>query len=244
MTRAPPSTVVVATAGWALPASVRDSFGDGASALARYATRLAGAEINSSFHRPHRRSTYERWAATVPDRFHFAVKLPKTISHEKRLIACDDAIAAFAEESAGLGDKRAVILVQLPPSLGFDPAFAAFFDSLQARLRATIACEPRHPSWFDPAVDAWLVERRIARVAADPARHADAGRPGGWRGLTYYRLHGSPVIYRSAYDADTLRGIAAALRDDPAAARWCVFDNTAASAALPDALALTALLDR
>jgi uncharacterized protein YecE (DUF72 family) len=52
------------------------------------------------------------------------------------------------------------------------------------------------------------------------------------------------VIYRSAYDADTLRGIAAALRDDPAAARWCVFDNTAASAALPDALALTALLDR
>ena len=99
-------------------------------------------------------------------------------------------------------------------------------------------CEPRHPSWFDAEVDAFLSERRVARVAADPVRCEGAGEPGGWRGLSYWRLHGSPVMYRSSY-ADRIRRYAAQLT--AAAERgdaWCVFDNTASSAAAGDALAL------
>ena len=48
--------------------------------LERYATRLPAVEVNSSFHRPHRRTTWERWAATTPPRFRFAAKLPKIIT--------------------------------------------------------------------------------------------------------------------------------------------------------------------
>jgi uncharacterized protein YecE (DUF72 family) len=48
------SHFTIGTAGWALPAPVRDEFGEGESNLARYATRLGGFEVNSSFHRRHR----------------------------------------------------------------------------------------------------------------------------------------------------------------------------------------------
>ena len=86
----------------------------------------------------------------------------------------------------------------------------------------------------------------VPRVAADPANVPAAGQPGGWRGLSYRRLHGSPVMYRSAYGAERLRSYADAIAADIAAGRtsWCMFDNTAASAALGDALALARSLER
>jgi uncharacterized protein YecE (DUF72 family) len=52
--------------------------------LERYATRFSAAEINSTFHRSHKPQTLTRWAASVPDDFRFAAKLPKKISHELR----------------------------------------------------------------------------------------------------------------------------------------------------------------
>ncbi len=55
------------------------------SHLERYAAALNAVEINSSFYRPHRLATYERWAASVPEEFQFAVKIPKAITHEQRL---------------------------------------------------------------------------------------------------------------------------------------------------------------
>ena len=81
-----------------------------------------------------------------------------------------------------------------------------------------------------PEADALLVSHRAARVAADPARAPALAHPGGWPGLAYWRLHGSPVMYRAHY--------AAAIAQHPAPDRWCMFDNTASSAATGDALAL------
>jgi uncharacterized protein YecE (DUF72 family) len=89
-------------------------------------------------------------------------------------------------------------------------------------------------------MDAWLAERRIARVAADPAPVTGAGAPGGWNGLAYCRWHGSPRIYYSDYDAAALTALAARLDADAAhgAEVWCIFDNTAEGAALGNALSL------
>lgn len=211
----------------------------------RYSQLFDGVEINSSFHRRHRQSTWARWAASVPPNFRFSVKLPKEISHVRRLIDCDALLDAFFDEIVALGDRLAILLLQLPPKLSFDPAVAApFLAALAGRASARIACEPRHPSWFDPTPDALLASLGIARVAADPAPVAAAAVPGGWRGLSYWRLHGSPLIYRSAYGPDRLSGHAQLLRADMAAGRsaWCIFDNTASSAATGDALTLAALL--
>ena len=91
-----------------------------------------------------------------------------------------------------------------------------------------------------------LRTRRIARVAADPAIVPEAALPGGWAGLAYRRLHGSPRVYRSAYGAARIDDYATAIEAELAAGRdsWCMFDNTASSAAAGDALALAARLER
>lgn len=170
------------------------------------------------------------------------MKLPKVITHELRLVGCAAALDAFLAQAEMLEPKLAVLLVQLPPSLVFDEQSAvSFFSDLRARTSAAIACEPRHLTWFDAVVDAQLQELKVARVAADPARCEAAGVPGGWPGLRYWRLHGSPVMYRSSY-ADRLPDYAAKLRATAGDHTWCIFDNTASSAAIPDALALARML--
>jgi uncharacterized protein YecE (DUF72 family) len=94
-------------------------------------------------------------------------------------------------------------------------------------------------------VDRLLDKLRIARVAADPARVPGAGEPGGWRGLSYYRLHGSPRIYYSPYGSEALTDVANRLVRDAAAGAeaWCIFDNTAAFAATGDALTTRSLIE-
>src|SRR6185436_11229797 len=92
--------------------------------LARYSRRFNASEINSSFHRPHRPVTYARWAACVPEDFRFSVKVPRAITHERRLSDAADLFAGFLAELAPLEDKLGPLLVQLPPSLAFDAALA------------------------------------------------------------------------------------------------------------------------
>jgi uncharacterized protein YecE (DUF72 family) len=230
----------IGTAGWSIPRQFAESFPIDGSSLERYSTRFTAAEINSSFHRPHRPATWERWRDSVPAEFRFSVKLPKEITHRRKLVDVAEPLDRFTEQVERLEDKLAIILVQLPPKLGFDAKIAAdFFDAVASDTSARIACEPRHLSWFDPDADALFAKLQIARVAADPALCPEAAVPGGWAGFAYWRLHGSPRMYRSAYGervrtyADALEGAAAGGRD-----AWCIFDNTASSAAMGDALAL------
>jgi uncharacterized protein YecE (DUF72 family) len=89
-----------------------------------------------------------------------------------------------------------------------------------------------------PAVDMWMRERRVARVMADPVLHPGGDRPGGWRGLSYYRLHGSPRIYYSRYRAEWLARLSRAIEDDPAPSAFSIFDNTPGGAATLNALEL------
>src|SRR4051812_17903999 len=109
----------VGTAGWSIPrAFAMRAPGDGTN-LQRYARILDCCEINSSFHRPHRPAVYERWAASTPPAFRFAVKLPRTITHDLELRRTAGLLDVFLAECAGLGEKRGPLLVQLPPSFEF-----------------------------------------------------------------------------------------------------------------------------
>jgi uncharacterized protein YecE (DUF72 family) len=75
--------------------------------------------------------------------------------------------------------------------------------------------EPRHPSWFadDPA--RLLEAHRVGRPAPDPAPVPVEGEPGGWAGIIYFRLHGSPRMYYSAYDEPYLDALAERMRPPP-----------------------------
>ena len=235
----PVSRIMTGCAGWSLPRALWLSFPAEGTHLQRYAARLNAVEINSSFYRPHRFETYARWAASVPEHFRFSVKLPKTITHQQRLVDCGELLDDFLAQAGGLGQKLGCLLVQLPPSLAFEPdTVAAFLRLLRARHPGPVALEPRHASWFtapaDPLLDAW----QVGRVLADPVVH-EAGRlPGGFSGLVYARLHGSPRMYYSAYDRAVLDALIARLRlaATPDTAVWCIFDNTAEGAAIEDAL--------
>lgn len=234
----------IGTAGWSVHSRYAAVVPAGGSHLARQSRVLDAAEINSSFYRPHRRATYERWAASTPPGFRFAVKVPKAATHTARLIDCEAIVDRLLDEAGGLGDRLGVLLVQLPPTLSFDRDVARrFFAMLRARHAGGVACEPRHPSWFDAAAEDLLVEHRIARVAADPpVGSAAAASPGGWSGLAYFRLHGTPRVYFSDYPADALDAWAARLREGAAAGAevWCLFDNTAGSHAIGNAIAMKA----
>jgi uncharacterized protein YecE (DUF72 family) len=221
-------------------------FDAGPSHLARYATRFDAVEINSSFYRRHRAATYARWAASVPEHFRFSVKVPKAITHTTRLIDPAAALDEFIGDVAALGATLGCLLVQLPPSLQLDVATAdRFFATLRERFAGAVALEPRHATWASVHADALFERYRIARVAADPPRVPDGERPGGWPGLVYYRMHGSPRTYYDRYGEEQLAELA---RDISARSRggvpvWCIFDNTALGEATPNALELQRLLE-
>ncbi len=232
-------TIRIGTAGWTLPREWQDAFPAEGSHLARYASVFRGTEINSSFHRAHRRSTYERWGRSVPVGFRFAVKLPRAITHDQRLVACDTLLDVFLDEATGLGERLGPWLFQLPPSLAFHAdSVHRFMGELRQRVAGDVVCEPRHESWFGDEADALLREHRVARAAADPARVPAAAHPGGWPGLAYYRLHGSPRMYYSAYEATYLAALAGRLRAhrDGGQRVWCIFDNTTLGKATGNAL--------
>ncbi len=241
----PSGPVRIGCAGWSLSRSAQEAFGQGNSVLQRYATRLPMVEINSSFYRPHLPSTYARWAASVPDHFRFAVKMPRSISHEHRLRDAMPPLQRFLDGVLALGDRLGPLLLQLPPSLAYEPATAeSFLQGLRARTQVDVACEPRHPSWFTMEADALLSDHGVARVAADPARASSAATPGGDRTWSYWRWHGQPQIYRSAYSEQALAGLARELEleSDTQRSVWFVLDNTAQGHATSNALRLQALL--
>jgi uncharacterized protein YecE (DUF72 family) len=228
-------TLYLGCAGWSLPREQWPQFQAQGSHLERYASRFNAVEINSAFYRPHRPATYARWADSVPPGFRFCVKVPKQITHEQRLVGCETLIAAFLSQCTALGNRLGCLLVQLPPSLVYEPSIAAaFFHGLRERYQGSLVIEPRHVSWREagPLLHAF----EVGWVEADPAPLGE-NQPLGWPGVAYVRLHGSPRIYYSAYPEATLEALAARF-SATTVPTWCVFDNTAGGAAVPDALSV------
>jgi uncharacterized protein YecE (DUF72 family) len=238
-------TLRIGTAGWTIPKLAAEQFAGAGSHLQRYARRMNAVEINSSFYRPHRKTTYERWAATTPDDFEFSVKIPKQITHEKRLRDCADELKQFLDEVGGLDNKLGPLLIQLPPSLAWNETITrGFFTILRAAHSGAVVCEPRHVSWFGDEPTRQLAEFGIGQVAADPSVVAGAAVPGGDFETCYFRWHGSPRIYYSSYDLSALAALTARLIRSESLSRdvWCIFDNTAEGAAIQDALELMRLV--
>jgi uncharacterized protein YecE (DUF72 family) len=227
----------VGTAGWSIPRAAASRFDSVGTHLQRYSRRLRCSEINSSFHRPHTAATYSRWRDSTPPDFRFAVKMPRTITHELKLQNARDPFVAFLAQTDGLSQKRGPLLVQLPPSLAFDATIVtSFLDLVRSVYSGPVVCEPRHPTWFSSLVTSLLDRYRISRVAADPPPVPEAVVPAGWPRVAYFRLHGSPRKYWSRYEKNDMAALATTARSIPRAEEvWCVFDNTASGAAIENA---------
>ena len=134
------------TAGWSLPAKATEE----GTRLQRYARALPCVEINSTFYRAHRATTWARWAAETPADFRFSIKAPKTITHEAKLLDSQSLIRSFLQQIEPLQGKAGPILFQLPPSLAFDVEVAErFLCALRELYSREAVLEPRHESWFE-----------------------------------------------------------------------------------------------
>ena len=105
----------VGCAGWGVPKEHAERFPEAGSHLERYARRFPAVEINSSFYCPHRPATYARWAASVPPGFRFAVKVPREITHLRRLADPEEPLHRFLAECGALEEALGPLLVQIPP---------------------------------------------------------------------------------------------------------------------------------
>jgi hypothetical protein len=170
----------VGTAGWAVPRAVAGDFPAVGSTLERYCARFDAVEINSTFYRSHRPSTYLRWAMATPPHFRFALKLPRTITHHARLVNVTSLLTGFVAEALHLGEKLGPLLVQLPPSLAYDAAVAEpFFREPHHRRpwsaspATAVGSRPRPtPSW--PPV-MWDASPPIRHPIQPPPRQEGGG---------------------------------------------------------------------
>jgi uncharacterized protein YecE (DUF72 family) len=203
--------------------------------LAYYSEHFDTVELNASFYRLPKRSTFENWRSNTPNNFLWSVKGSRFVTHIKRLKNPAEPLDRLYDAVHGLKEKLGVILFQLPPNLVFDAdLLMRFCKSLKPDIRHTL--EVRHPSWFNDQMLEILRNFNIALCLADTA-----GRYPSCEAITadfvYCRLHGSKKLYVSQYSKAELKDWAEKIlswnRDT-----FIYFDNDAAGHAVRDAESL------
>jgi uncharacterized protein YecE (DUF72 family) len=229
---------LIGLAGWSEAVSKHRTYFPGSgSGLTRYAETFSMVEVNSSFYRAVRAETFASWAEQTPPGFRFSVKINRAVTHAARLSA-NAKLEQALEPMMSLGPKLAAVLIQLPPTLATDPERdAAFLERLRSLYSGMVAWEPRHPSWEAPEAARLLEEHGITPVRTTIPAAGAAPAPSG----IYVRLHGTPRRYYSAYSTADLTSLSQWLRTESSPS-IVIFDNTASSAGVRNAIELSELL--
>ena len=131
-----------------------------------YSARFRTVEINYTFYRTPTPATATAWRAQAPPGFTYALKAPRRITHDKRLVDCAELVRLFTESAVLVGPHLGPLLFQLPPSARCDLArLEAFLALLPGGVRT--AFEFRHESWLTDDVYAALAGRGAALCIAD-----------------------------------------------------------------------------
>lgn len=171
-----------------------------------YARHFPGVEMDSSFYHVPSARTVGQWSGMTPPAFRFCPKLPKSLSHGKRLEEPAPEINMMRHLADELGPRFGCALLQLPPSFHARPHEEKI---LRAFLRVwpehlPLAVEFRHDSWNTPHGARLLEERGVAWVWADHLPLDKQNHAGfGFRPVTaphlYVRLLGD---FRTKYGPD------------------------------------------
>jgi uncharacterized protein YecE (DUF72 family) len=228
----------IGTAGWNIPAAFQASFPEEGSHLIRYSQVLNAVEINSTFYKFHQAKTFERWALDTPADFQFSIKLHQSFTHDCDLKPKVRELNEFISGVHYLGPKWRVLLLQFPGKMIFHAnKMNRFYELIRKKFDGHIVIEPRNETWLSKDSKKLLKDFKISKVIADPERCPSSLKTVTTAGgLVYYRLHGSPVIYRSSYSHAYLRRLKSELQGYKNA--WCIFDNTTFGDATGNALEL------
>jgi len=239
-------TVRIGTSGWSYQHWVGVLYAPGlapAKRLARYVEVFDTVELNASFYRWPKDSTFAGWRDQLPAGFTMSVKAHRGLTHYRRLASPEPWIERFDRCWQLLGDRHGVLLVQLHPEQQRDDArLDSFLQQMPASIR--VAMELRHPSWNDPAVYQVLERRHAAYVVMSGAGLACV--PRATTDLVYVRLHGpdQDAIYAGCYSDDQLRRWADTIAQWDREGRdvWVYFNNDLGGHAVRNALTLQRLL--
>jgi len=135
--------------------------------LSAYATWCNAVEGNTTFYATPNRDTVTSWAQQTAPGFRFLLKLPRTVTHERRLINVGEPVRAFLDAVEPLGPRAHALWIQLPPS--FSPAdLGALADFLGRLPREHQYCvEVRHRGFFDDPQAEQALERTLGTVGAE-----------------------------------------------------------------------------
>lgn len=231
----------IGTSGWVYPTWRKHLYaGVPMRAWLRRASETFDAlEINGSFYTQIASATYARWAAETPPEFRFTLKGHRFVTHYRRLGDCTDSVIRLRDPARGLGRKLLAVLWQLPSRFACDLArLDGFLTAIEHWPEVRHVLEPRHRSWFVPAVAERLADAGVAVCLSDAPDFPM------WRAVTtdlvYIRLHGHTRKYASSYRRATLRAWAHEIAGWLAEGRdvHAYLDNDAEGHAVPNALAL------
>jgi uncharacterized protein YecE (DUF72 family) len=235
-------TIHIGTSGWSYEHWADVLYPPGAAPgdrLGYYTEAFRTVELNASFYRWPRQATFRSWRRRLPDGFQFSVKAPRGLTHAKKLYAPEVWIERISACWHELGDKRAVLLVQLAPGHERDDARLGYFlERLPRWIR--VAVEFRHPSWHDEHVFGMLEHHGAAYCVM-----SGAGLPCVLRAtapFVYVRLHGPDPhhLYGGSYSDADLAWWADRLREWEGAGRevFVYFNNDGHGHAVRNAGAL------
>lgn len=214
-----------------------------AQRLAHYVQAFDTVELNASFYRWPRPTSFASWRRRLPPGFLLSVKAPRGLTHAKRLYSPETWIERVAAGWHELGDKRGVLLVQLAPQQARDDARLEYFLSRLPHW-IPVAVELRHPSWQDDAVFGLLERHGAAYVVM-----SGAGLPCILRAtasFVYVRLHGPDQdhLYGGSYSDQDMSWWADRIREWAGAGKdvWAYFNNDGGGNAVRNARTLRAVL--
>ncbi|MXV53115.1 DUF72 domain-containing protein [Pedobacter sp. HMF7647] len=206
-----------------------------------YARHFQTLEINNTFYRFPELKTFEEWYKKSPDNFLFSVKVPRIITQYRRFNDCSELIQSFYNlAAAGLMEKLGCILFQLPPSMAYsEQLLHKIINSLDLTFKNVV--EFRHVSWYIPKVYEELKKANVAFCGVSYPTLSN--KVTATASFLYYRFHGVPELYKSAYSNEELQNVASAIITANLNEAWVYFNNTMNVEAIQNALTLEKILE-
>lgn len=202
-----------------------------------YSKYLNAVEINSTFYRKPTLTTMEKWYHDTDRDFKFFIKIPKSITHIKKLVDTEKDTVEFCQHiSSGLKDKLAGFLFQFPPSFQFSK------ENLEKVLKTVDkiylnVVEFRHHSWWIPEVYEILKMENIIFSGVSIPKDISDDFIINNDYFVYYRLHGLPQMFKSEYMENDLNNLAKKINDFNRTT-FIFFNNTYGISGIKNALYL------
>ncbi|QOW09441.1 DUF72 domain-containing protein [Kaistella flava (ex Peng et al. 2021)] len=211
--------------------------------LSFYSKYLNAVEINSTFYRKPTLKTLEKWFDETEDNFKFFIKIPKAITHIKKLAETEIDTSEFCTHiSSVLKEKLAGFLFQLPPLFQFSE------ENLQKVLNTVDenylnVVEFRHQSWWTSEVFETLKTKNIIFSGVSIPRDIPDVFIVNNEKFSYYRLHGKPAMFKSEYSETELKKLATDIQKFEGTT-FVFFNNTYGIAGIKNALYLKEIVER